>query len=328
MIPLGASNELGIRWQPRRVRAREGKLLSVEQALLVEVLDSGVHFHGKLSYRIQQGAVNKLRLRIPPDLALQSVHGPEVADWSIESEPATGTQPPGQRLVVSLKTELTTGTEVDIHAIRRDRQVTGAIDVHTLEPLGVVRETGRVAIGSSSHFGLRVDKAESVDQIDRMGWQLPQGPREGCAVLRAYRYTSRPWRLRLQVERQQSRVEVSDRTAVAVAAPGHLAEPAWRPGDGRPDPVVRDPAAGCAARLSGSRSSRRRLVHQSRQAGAAVEDGTERAGHREAGTGRNRHARARTPRKPSSPCPASRLRMSRSSVARWRSIWTTICRPC
>jgi prepilin-type processing-associated H-X9-DG protein len=216
-IPLGATNELGIRWQPRRVEAREGQLVSVDQALLVEVLDSGVHLHGRLSYRIQQGAVGKLRLRIPPDLAIQSVQGAEVADWSIETEPAAAPKAPVERLVVSLKTDLTTGTEVDIHAIRRDRSVTGAIDVHALEPLGVVRETGRVAVDCLAHFRVRVEKTKSVDQIDRSGWELPQAASPGCAVLWAYRYTSRPWRLQLQVERQQSRVEVSDRTAVAVA---------------------------------------------------------------------------------------------------------------
>jgi hypothetical protein len=215
-VPLGAAGELGIRWQPRRVESREGQLVSVDQALLVEVLDSGVHLHGKLFYRIQQGAVGKLRLRIPPDLAIQSVQGAEVADWSIETEPAAGSRPPAERLVIALKTDLATGTEVTIHATGRDRQVTGAVDVHALEPLGVVRETGRLAVGCLGHFRLRVEKTEALDQIDRSGWELPQGPSPGSTVLWAYRYTSRPWRLQLQVERQQSRVEVSDRTAVAV----------------------------------------------------------------------------------------------------------------
>jgi len=96
--------------------------------------------------------------------------------------------------------------------------VTGTIDVHALEPLGVVRETGRVAIGCSSHFRVRVDKTDSVDQINRTGFDLPREPSDGCALLWAYRYTSRPWRLQLQVERHRSRVEVSNRTAVAVTA--------------------------------------------------------------------------------------------------------------
>ena len=233
-IPLGAANELSIRWQPRRVEAREGQLVSVDQALLVDVLDSGVHFHSKFHYRIQQGALRELQLRIPPDVAVQSVQGAEVADWSIETDPAVGPNPATQRLVVSLKTELTTGTDVDIHAFRRDRQATGTIDIHALEPLGVVRETGRVAIGCASPFRVRVDETDRLDQIDRTGLDF-QGrlglrpdpaalvgteshTKDGRALLSAYRYTSRPWRLQLQVERHQPRVEVSDRTAVAVTS--------------------------------------------------------------------------------------------------------------
>ncbi len=217
-IPLGAAGELSIRWQPQRVEARAGQLISVDQTLLIEVLDSGVHLHGRFHYRIQQGALSEVQLRIPPDVAVQRVDGPQVADWSIETDPATGPNPGTQRLVVSLKTELTTGTDVDIHCFRRDRQVTGTIDVHGLEPLGVVRETGRVAIGCSSHFRVRVDKTDRVDQINRAGLDLPQGASDGCALLSAYRYTSRPWRLQLQVERHRPRVEVSDRTAVVVTA--------------------------------------------------------------------------------------------------------------
>jgi hypothetical protein len=217
-IPLGAANELSIRWQPRRVEARAGQLVSVDQALLIEVLDSGVHLHSTFHYRIQQGALNELLLRIPPETAVQRVHGSEVADWSIEADPAMGPDPGAQRLVVSLKTELTTGTDVEIHCFRRDRRVTGAIDIRTAEPLGVVRETGRMAIACSSHFRVRVDKTDRVDQINRMGLDLPESPKDGCALLSAYRYTSRPWRLQLQVERQQPRIEISDRTAVAVTA--------------------------------------------------------------------------------------------------------------
>jgi hypothetical protein len=227
-IPLGAANELSIRWQPRRVEARQGQLVSVDQALLIEVLDSGVHLHSQFRYRIQQGAIRELQFRIPSDVAVQSVHGAEVADWSIETDPAAAPQPAAQRLVVALKTDVTTGTDVDVRAFRRDRQVTGTIDIHALEPMGVVRETGRIGIGCSSYFRVRVAQADRVDQIERMGLDLPTDPtdptdrtdpaKDGCALLSAYRYTSRPWGLRLQVERSQPRVEVSDRTAVAVTA--------------------------------------------------------------------------------------------------------------
>jgi prepilin-type processing-associated H-X9-DG protein len=217
-IPLGATNELSIRWQPQRVEARAGQLISVDQALLIEVLDSGVHLHGKFHYRIQQGALSEVQLRIPLDMDVQRVDGVEVADWSIETDPATAPNPGARRLVVSLKTELTTSTDLDVLCFRRDRQVVGTIDVHALEPLGVVRETGRMAIGCPSHFRVRVDETNRVDQINHMGLDLPRRPHDSCTLISAYRYTSRPWRLRLQVERHRPRVEVSDRTVVAVTA--------------------------------------------------------------------------------------------------------------
>jgi len=216
-IPLGATNDLTIRWQPRRVEARAEQLVSVDQALLVEVLDSGVHLRSSLHYRIQQGALDELQLRIPPGMAVRRVHGSEVADWSIETDPAVDDNSEEQRLVVSLKTELTTSTDVDVHCFRRDRLVTGTIDVQTLEPLEVVRETGRMAIGCSPHFCVRVVQTDRVNQINRMGLDLPQRANDGCSLLSAYRYTSRPWRLQLLVNRHRPQVKVTERTAVSVS---------------------------------------------------------------------------------------------------------------
>lgn len=217
-IPLGAGGEVSIRWQPRRVEAHEGQLIGVDQSILITVLDTGVHLHGKLHYRIEQGAISKLQLRLPPDLAIRQVHGAEVADWSIETDPADGPNPARQRLVVSLKTERTTATEIEIHAFRRDRRMTGTIDIDAPRPLGVARETGRIAIGCSSHFRVRVRETAGIDQVNRTGLDLPRKSSDAWSVLAAYRYTSRPWRLQLEVERKSPRVEVSERTAVAVTS--------------------------------------------------------------------------------------------------------------
>ncbi len=216
-IPLGIATDLSIRWQPRRVEARGNQLVSVDQSLLVQVLDSGVHLLGNFQYRVQQGALSQVQLKIPAGIAVQQVQGLEVADWSIETTPADKTNPEKQRLVISLKTELTTGTDLTVDCFRRDRQL-GSIDIEALEPLGVARETGRIALGSSGQFRVRVSQADRLDQINHVGLELPQKPHDAATLQSAYRYNARPWHLELQVERHRPRVEIADRTAVAVAA--------------------------------------------------------------------------------------------------------------
>ena len=219
-IPLGSTNDVSIRWQPRRVEARGDQLASVDQSLLVEVLDSGVQLRSQFYYRVQQGSLRELQLRIPSDVTVRQVEGLEVADWSIETAPANGPAPATQRLIISLKTELATGTDVSIDCFRRDRQPgdrgVGGIDIRSLEPLGVVRETGSVMVGSSDYFRTRVSQAERLNQINHAGFKLPREPDATWRPLAAYRYSSRPWRLQLQVERRRAKVEVTDLTAVAV----------------------------------------------------------------------------------------------------------------
>ena len=213
-VPLGNTADLSIRWQPRRVEARGDQLVSVDQTALVELVDSGLHLRSRIDYRIQQGALSEVQLSIPPGMAVQQVRGVDVADWSIETDPAAELKPEKQRLVISLKTELTTGTQVDIDCFRH--LDLGDIDIRSLEPIGVVRETGRIALGSSTPFRSRVTQMEHLGQIDHVGLELPQELHETCALFSAYRYNSRPWKLQLRAERNTARVEVANRTAVAV----------------------------------------------------------------------------------------------------------------
>ena len=212
-VPLGEMGDLAVFWQPRLAEAREGHLMSADQMLHVGVRDSGVHFGSRIHYRIQQGAVHELQLRIPPDIAVRSVQGRDVADWSIDADDGGAA---ASRLVVALKTELTTSSDLHVDAVRRDAQTTGTIEIDAIEPLGVARETGRVAVACSSPFQVRVERAEGVDQIDRASVE-PQHADDGGFVA-AYRYTSRPWRLWLRSERLQPQVQVDSRTAVAVGA--------------------------------------------------------------------------------------------------------------
>ncbi|MFW6106611.1 MAG: DUF1559 domain-containing protein [bacterium] len=215
-VPLGAAGELSIRWQPRRLEQREAQLVSADQSVLVEVRDSGIHLHNRIQHRIQQGRISELQYRVPPDVLVQHVDGREVADWSLETEPVTDDgNPASQRLRVHLKTELTTGTDVDIRCFRGNPGGQ-RIDIHGVEPLGVVRETGRVVLGCSGQFQVGVEEARGLDQINHTGLELPGTPCEDCSVFSAYRYNSRPWRLLLDVQRRRSRVQVTDCTAVAV----------------------------------------------------------------------------------------------------------------
>lgn len=212
-VPLGEAGDLVVYWQPRMAEARQGHLMSVDQDVSISVRETGVHFRSRLHYQVQQGAVHELQLRVPPEIAVRSVEGRDVADWSIETDDGEAA---GTRLILALKTELTTNTDLYVDAIRRDGQTTGTIEIDAIQPLGVARETGRVALDGASPFQVRVERAEGVVQIDRTSREA-QREDDGRFVA-AYRYTSRPWSLWLRSQRLEPQVHVDARTAVAVSA--------------------------------------------------------------------------------------------------------------
>ncbi len=216
-VPLGTGGALSVRWQPRRTTARAGALVSVAQTLLAEVRDAGLFVRGTLHYQVQQGTLGEMTLRVPANLTIQNVVGPDVAGWSLtpDREPTAA----GSRLlVVTLKSKLATGADVRIDGFLRRPDAAETMDLPALEPLGVVRETGRVALGCADQFQVRVARAEGLTQINHLGLKLPVGSSEGCTLFSAYRYNSRPWQLQLRVTRTQPHIAVAAHTAVVVAA--------------------------------------------------------------------------------------------------------------
>ena len=216
-IPLGGTTDLTVRWQPRSEETRSGELINVEQSLFVGILDSGLRFDSNLHYRVLQGTLSQVRLSIPPGISVQNVTGPDVADWSIESSEGDNSVPNVQQLVVPLKSELTSGTDLHIQAYRRHEQA-GTPIIEAFTPAGVVRETGRIAIAHTSPFRVRVLSSEHLAQVNHSDIELPKGWDQGNTLLAAYRYDARPWKLQLHLERQGPKTRSSVLTAVAVSS--------------------------------------------------------------------------------------------------------------
>ena len=119
-------------------------------------------------------------------------------------------------LVVRLKTERSTSTDLAIDAFHGRVLESGGWPLRALEPLGVVRETGRVVVAAAPPFGVRVQDVQGLEQIDRRGLEPSEVAGPDLSLLAAYRYTTRPWRMELQVDRLRPELEVFDRTAVQV----------------------------------------------------------------------------------------------------------------
>jgi hypothetical protein len=223
-LAIGGAGELTVRWQPRREEAPANQLISVDQALLVDVQDSGIHLRGQFHYRVAQGAVRKLELRVPGGLAVRAVSGADVADWSVsdaaekDEKDAKDERQGAKKLEIALKAETRTGTDIDIDAFVIGHEPIGPVSVRTLEPIGVTRETGRIVIGCSGQFHVRIADTSNLGQIERQGVKVPASTETLCELLSAFRYTARPWSLDLVIERTQPRLVVTGRTAVAITS--------------------------------------------------------------------------------------------------------------
>ncbi|MBI3469676.1 MAG: DUF1559 domain-containing protein, partial [Planctomycetes bacterium] len=232
-LPVGGAGEITLRWQPRLQRAAADQLVSVDQSLLIDIQESGIHLRGQFRYRVAQGSVRELRLRVPPGLAVRSVTGTDVADWSIRAEADADAKPNGEAeqpltthhspltprlLIVTLKSDVRTATDVAIDTFLVGQEPQGVVAVRTPEPIGITRETGRMVVGCGAVFRVRVTDTSGLSQIEREGLPVPESRETLCSLLSAYRYTARPWSLGLVIERLQPRLTVAGHTALKVAS--------------------------------------------------------------------------------------------------------------
>ncbi|MBI1348332.1 hypothetical protein GC163_18815 [bacterium] len=202
-FPVDAGGELQVSWQPEQTRAGAA-VVHVESAAAVSIADAGVSASLGYLYRIRQGVVRDVSFRLPDDVRLQSVLGPDVGGWELIGEGVN------RQLRVFLRRNVNDQTQLTLECYlgqRVDPEVT--FDVPNVTPLEITTEAGTAAIFAGDAFSLRTNRVEGLSQIEASTYQtrIPVS-RPNMAPQMAYRFSRRPWNLNLTATRLATQMQV------------------------------------------------------------------------------------------------------------------------
>lgn len=199
-IPIDASGPLTVAWRPvEEIHTANGALVYAEASTAMSVDDGGVHVNAEVNLRVQRGSINEAVFAIPSFVKISEVGGPDVAGWAFENRNEQRLLRIYLRRGITEATAVTIGTFLPLQA----GSIASTIDLPRIDPQGVTREIGHIAVFSGPQFALRVKKATGLIQINPADFQPLQNPnRPGGEPQFAFRYVAQPRALTLSVVRR------------------------------------------------------------------------------------------------------------------------------
>lgn len=206
-LPVDQGGEIQISWRPAEERGAIQGIVHCQTTQAVLIQDAGLKLQSTHEYRIRQGQINQASIKIPEDLRVQSITGPDVGGWEIVG---TGED---RRIKIFLRRDVKDSTSVNVVAYqplsvsKQARRVT----LPELVPEEITNETGTIGVYAGSQFQVRPDEITGAVQIDTAQFKNPTTSSPTLVVEGqswnpqwAYRFSRRPISLQFSVSRRQA----------------------------------------------------------------------------------------------------------------------------
>lgn len=212
-VPAG-SQPLTIAWRPPEQQGMADAIVNVETTTTVLLDDTGLTTQSHFEVRTPQGSVADLTFDVPAGLRLRTISGPHLAGWELAEDNNQ------RRLRVFFSPPVTTATQLDVTVFddRRVEATEARLDLQTIVPREITRETGTIGVQVSDRFGVRSGQTAGLTQMDVSSpLPLPVVTDLQKAPLRmAWRYASRPIRLELVASRRAPEAVASTEHSIVV----------------------------------------------------------------------------------------------------------------
>ena len=217
LLPVAQAEQTVITWRPeQKSGVAETTFHSFVNSAL-SISDQGLTLESAVEISVRQGELSEITLQVPPDYAVQTIEGPEVAGW--EAQPET----PG-RLRLLLKERLTGQTTIRLVLFRR--QVFSREESRLAVPVpvitGATRDTGTVSLCAGSELEVRVDSLSAVSQINAGDVKAPAGSKQVLPRVLAWRYTRHPVAIGVRVFRDADQLQIRSLAGVQLEAQRQL----------------------------------------------------------------------------------------------------------
>lgn len=213
-VPIDRGGTVTVSWQPREQVGGAMETVQVDTGTAVVLDDTGLSVNSGYLVRVRQGRLNDSTFTLPADVSLRSIAGPDVAGW--EQTQAEG----GKRtLRVFFRRTVEDETRLNIDLFRplAVEETSQQVEVPFLEPQGITREIGSVAVYALEQYQVRTGTTSGLAQVDAGTVAPPVTPTNpGTAPLYVARHTLRPIAMTLQVSRRQPQTRATVEHAIRI----------------------------------------------------------------------------------------------------------------
>jgi len=208
-ILYGGEGKVVLSWSPKAPEKELKPVAFADQTMLVRIGQGVMRIEAAVDYSIVQGALNEFEVRFPSDLSLLNIEGADIRTWDIQDAEADKTK----TLKVSLLGDAEKTYKLTLHLEKVLPEIEMEIDMPAIEPLGVVREKGQIAVSAAKGIRVEAGKLQNVSHVDvrEMG-KLPQDPKEEVRL--GFRYLKRPFSLSLKTGEVVAKTSVEVLTLV------------------------------------------------------------------------------------------------------------------
>ncbi|HEY8240521.1 MAG TPA: hypothetical protein VIH35_03700, partial [Kiritimatiellia bacterium] len=197
---LGVGDAFSVRWKPEVKKLSAEASVECEAGTIAAAGVGALRLDTLLTYRIAQGELDRLVVEVPADVTITQVDGDDLLEWRVTGEVG---QP--KQLIVRLNRPREQQYALRVQGERPLPALPCRFDMPVLRPLGVVRASGFLVVGTDSAIKMVVNKATGLTQVDQDA--VPQAaPAPGAPRLKparsayAYQYANMPYGLEVTAE--------------------------------------------------------------------------------------------------------------------------------
>lgn len=185
---VGNANHVAITWKRPIGKVEKGKALAIAtQMIQAELGERILRVNTAIGYKIERNEAEMFRIRLPENMRLLSVKGPNIRTWAAKEGV----------LEVNLHSSVKDTYALRLRFERVLQKTPEKLAVPFPKVEDVLREDGYVTLTHEAGLRVRVENSTGLSQVDPR--ELPQGLRQKT-LLAGFRYLAHPLALNLTIE--------------------------------------------------------------------------------------------------------------------------------
>ena len=212
---VGVGSRFIVRWKPK-VQELTGKLVAAAEVNSIATVSAGaLRLDAIVIYRISQGEAKEFKVALPKAVSITQVRGLYIQDWNVvegnEKKTLTVKLTQRQKQAYALRIE----GELPLGEFPTD------FALPVIEPLGTIRASGHIAIGTDSAVHLKINEAGGLTQIDASAFPTAvmdkRAPRSvPTRSVFTYGYAATPYQLTIAASDMKPSLDVFQRVVAIV----------------------------------------------------------------------------------------------------------------